>query len=725
MALSKETKPMGSEFSTKQSPADDPTLASPTPQSETKAPSEVQASDKKHEQSSPNMFGSKDYSPSPPQFGDKPHQIPKYEFHPQEDNFNPGGKFDPKKGKPVNPVVLKPSPTSVAGTKLMKGPFLTQSNTPAKDPPPPEAPANPPPMSPPSNDPPLKADTPPKDPPPRTDPLPKDPPPKLREGPFFDAEVVQEISNRLGDLQKRPDLLPELQKIEDSLGALSQKVPDNVEVNKALNTIRERLEEINTQDLPALEVVRGSVKHIENVMLEIQKQPSQDYTRILEKLGILLDKINAQASEKCKALERVQAAIEELNKRPQIDDTEALQGIAKSLDIIKNRPLPIDYSSEIKLLSNVVEKKMEEHMENSNIHFKDVTGRIEVMKSRSALKSDFDSLKNDVHNLLEILGKDDTTIATQLQGINEILNERPGLNINRNELFDRLKTIQHFILERPPVKQKEILDRLEFIQEKCETIDFSGVFTDLRRIEDKVEAENRRAIVSPNEMRQVIQGVHDNIDEVRKNPIMTSKPLVTKEHFDRTVGPMAVTLSDLAGDRDRGKAILDVVQNVHHGVVETIRKPAFNLKPITDLSRLIEANHKDDKKSYENIEAKLDGIVFDDESFGAQMKAMRGEFREALESDKDHREMSRLAMERKMDTLTKMAGGALIVSAVTAIGFFGWKLGKKLFGGKKTDEGESKQSTTQAVNKKKIEKRLHARSWNQGSDLLVGANWSN
>jgi hypothetical protein len=718
----KETELMASEFSTKQSPADNPALASPTPQSETMAPSEAQASDQKTELSSPKMFGSKDYSPRPQQFGDKLSQIPRYAFRHAEHNLNPGGKFGPKKGKPVKPVALEPSPTSVAGTKLMKGPFVTQSDTPAKDPPRPEVPANHPPKSPPP-----KADPPLKDPIPRTDSPPKDstpidpiPHPAQKPAGEEPTAQIQESSDSLEDVQKRPDLHPELQKVEDSLRALSSKLPDNAEVNKILNTIHERLEEIKTREKLAFEEFRGLVKYVENTMVEIKNQPSQEHAHILHNLDILLEKANSKAIEESKALERVQTGIEELNKRPQIDDTEALQDIAKSLDIIKNRPLPIDYSSEIKLLSNTVEKKMEEHMENSNTRFEDVTGEIEALKSRPALNNDFDSLRNDVFILLEMVSKEDTTIVAQLQDINKILNERPGLNINRDEIFDRLKTIQHFIQERPPVKQKEILDGLEFIQKKCESIDFAGVFTDLRRIEDKVEAENRRAIVSPNEMRQAIQGVHDNIDEVKKNPVMTSKPLVTQEHFDRTLGPMADTLSDLASDRDRGKAILDVVQNVHHGVVETIRRPAFNLKPITDLSRLIEANHNDDRKSYENIEAKLDGIVLDDESFGTQMKAMRGEFREALESDKVHRETSRLAMEKKMDTLTKMAEGALIVSAVTAIGFFGWSLGKKLFGGNKKDEEEREQSNAQAVNKKKIGKRLHARSWNQGSDLLVG-----
>ena len=72
-------------------------------------------------------------------------------------------------------------------------------------------------------------------------------------------------------------------------------------------------------------------------------------------------------------------------------------------------------------------------------------------------------------------------------------------------------------------------------------------------------------------------------------------------------------------------------------------------------------------------------------------------------------------LEKKLDVLTKIAGGALIVSVLTAGGVLLWKL----FG--KKDGGNEK---SQAVNKKKVGERLHARSWNDGgNEFCVRSIW--
>lgn len=677
------------------SSGDDPTQASPTQKQETDNPSEAKRSDTRDEQPPAKIFGSKQYAPLPPIFGDKPHQIPKHEFHPRVDNFNGRGKAGPKKGELGNPTILKPSPTSVTETNPSQSPATAQNSAPAKDPPPESVPPE---------------ENPSKEPPP------KEPPPQPAQKPEedFDAKLVQDVSQKVEELQSRPDLHPELQRIQESLEALSRKVLDNEDVTKVLNTILQRLEEVKSQEHPVLQEVKAAVKHIEGAMVEIQNQPSKEYTQVLQILDALLEKANSQANDEMETLEKVRAAVEELNKHPQIDEPEALRNIEKSLDVITNSFDPVNYAPELKALSKTLESKMEEHLQNSNTHFKDVKGRIEDVKN---LNSGFDDLRSDVRNLLEIIGKEDSTIVTQLQAIDKILNERPGLDINRDELFNRLKTIQISLDERPPLNQKEIQEQLYRIEKKCATIDFQGVFTDLTRVEGKVDTLILRPTVSPNEMRQVIQGVHDNIDEVKKNPIMNSKPLLTQEKFERTIGPLAVIISDLASERERGQAMLDVIQNVHHGIVENNRKPSFDPKPIIGLSRQIEANYHADQKNYETIKAKLDRIVLDDGSFGAQVKELRSEFKHALDSDKVQRKTSMAEMEKKISTLTKVGGGALIVSAITAIGFFGWKL----FGRKKK-EGGTKKSTNEVVNKK-IGKRLHARSWNDGSNLVVPANW--
>src|SRR5204863_7694559 len=122
-----------------------------------------------------------------------------------------------------------------------------------------------------------------------------------------------------------------------------------------------------------------------------------------------------------------------------------------------------------------------------------------------------------------------------------ILENRPGLNINRDEVFDRLKRIEQLIRDRPAVNQTGMFERFQKIQAKVDAIDLSGIFnhlnvisTDLKpvsnnvnRISDNVNhmstniqgLVNRPAGVSTNECREIIQGVYNNIDEFKHNPL--------------------------------------------------------------------------------------------------------------------------------------------------------------------------------------------------------------
>jgi len=67
-------------------------------------------------------------------------------------------------------------------------------------------------------------------------------------------------------------------------------------------------------------------------------------------------------------------------------------------------------------------------------------------------------------------------------------------------------------------------------------------------------------------MREIVQATL-NIDEIKKQPLLVGyKPLLTKEQFDRAICPLATAINDLAETCDKGKAILDVVQNIYNGV---------------------------------------------------------------------------------------------------------------------------------------------------------------
>jgi hypothetical protein len=159
------------------------------------------------------------------------------------------------------------------------------------------------------------------------------------------------------------------------------------------------------------------------------------------------------------------------------------------------------------------------------------------------------------------------------------------------------------------------------------------------------------------------------------------------------------------------------VRDIHHGIQESNRRPVLDIRPINGLSRQMEAYHNDDKKYHHVIEVKLNTIAVDDGNFGSQMREMRNDFKEAFEIDKLQREANNAQIE-KMDALTKIAGGALIISGIIALGTFGWEIVKTLI---KMGVGR-KANSHQVLNTTSVGKQLHARSWNhEGSS--VRAKW--
>jgi hypothetical protein len=484
------------------------------------------------------------------------------------------------------------------------------------------------------------------------------------------------------------------------------------EIKRAVDEVNEQIKAIAGQKYV-------SKDDIDELTQTIKKYDAGSMELRAEFLRLIQKKIDAATDMKLTddKLEMLKVDMRDLGKA--LDEAnEALDNIKQTEEELKARPI-----FDVELAHEILEV-------------------VHGLEKRPALNSDFKNLATDVFVLLEMVSKETTdtgNLAAHINGLEAILEKRPGLNINRDELFDRLKRIEQLIHDRPAVNQKEMSERFEKIQAKVDTMDFAGVFNDLNiisadvkavsnnvnRISDNVNhmsthvqtAVNRPAGVTLNECREIIQGVHDNIDEVKHNPVLSSnKPLVTQEHFDRTMGPVIVKINDLADTRERGQAILDVVQNVHHGIQESNRRPVFDVRPFNGLSKQLESYHNDGQQNYETIHARLDEIAQDDGSFGNQIKAMRNEFKEALKSNKADHESYQAGLQKKLDVLTGITGGALIVSVLTA----GGVLLRKLYG-KRKDRGNEK---SQAANKKKVVKRLHARSWDDGgNDVYVRSNW--
>jgi chromosome segregation ATPase len=544
---------------------------------------------------------------------------------------------------------------------------------------------------------------------------------QLAQRPVIDNKLMQDIHDKLGDVDKLPSFFPVFEKLTNAMETLNGQHDD---FRGTLQLIREHLEEIKNQDHPTMLELKGSIKHMEQVLGDMENRPSSEYNEVLQNLHSTLEKVTAGHEDDKARFEALQQSLDSLGKNPQGDDSAALIEIEKSLDILKNRPVGIDYTQAINDLAKGLEDKLQEHQNHANLHSEDVMARLEEIKARPALNSDFAQLKADVHTLTEAIPKSDNSgLIIQVQELDKLLNERPGLNINRDELFDRLKSIQTGVEAVHPVNEQAIFDMLHAISKKTETIDMPGVFNDLNQMSTEVHGIATKPVVSPNDMREMIQGLHNNIDEVKKAPLLNSnKPLLTQEHYDRSMGPLAVTIHDLGEHTERGKAILDVVQDVHHGVLESNRRPAFDVRPINGLSKQMESYHNDQSQKYDAIESKLDNLGVDDGTMGSQMNQMRNEFKTALEDDRSQRQAHEVQIKQKIDFLTKVAAGTAIASGVTLLGFLGWKLVKGLFG-KKKEADNKKAARAQAVNKAKVGKRLHPRAWRSGAVIYTQSEW--
>jgi hypothetical protein len=300
------------------------------------------------------------------------------------------------------------------------------------------------------------------------------------------------------------------------------------------------------------------------------------------------------------------------------------------------------------------------------------------------------------------------------------LHEQPSLNINRDDLFNTLNGIRTLLENAPQVNQKEITDKIQTIERKVDTIDTPGIFNDLNGITADVRGLVNRPTVSPNDLLKGLQGVHDNIDEIKRNPIIAAdKPLLTQDHFDTKMVPFVEANAQLVDSEqnrhDQQRAIFDAVQNVHHGLEEVKMRPIFDHKPVTGLAQQIQVYNSDQQRKINAISSKLDAIVVDDGSLGNQVKGMRQEVKEALASNRQIDDAKFQEMGKKLEVVTKVATGAAIASGLTLAVYFGWKAIKGLFGKKKEKAQKIKRSV---LDSRAVPSRLHARSWDVKNDMV-------
>jgi hypothetical protein len=175
--------------------------------------------------------------------------------------------------------------------------------------------------------------------------------------------------------------------------------------------------------------------------------------------------------------------------------------------------------------------------------------------------------------------------------------------------------------------------------------------------------------------------------------------------------PVAESVLDLTS-RPIDKSVLEVVQNIQSGVAQVIERPKFDVRPITSINRMIEANHKADNARYNALVAKIDGVHVDDGGMKTRLDEIEERVNEQLNGVTQKQDSVSKDVSNKLDMLTKITGGVAIAGGALTLGFLGYKLLKAITGGGNKEEGG--RSPARA----KVNKRIHARSWGGRNEPL-------
>lgn len=478
----------------------------------------------------------------------------------------------------------------------------------------------------------------------------------LKSRPVFNKPLLDETFKVACELKERPNLEPHIQKITERLDDMENRFVDRDKVHDSLNVIREKVVQLNDVTMP-VKSLQSTCQNMENAINTLaNKDPPEEYTKMLDGMDQILKKFNEREDDENSKLGNIANQLDEIAKHPQADHTETLGNIIKSLDDLKARP---------------------------------------------SLEADLATLKDDVNNIKGTVAKyDSKPLQEQVEILAKTINEKPGLNVDREELVGHLKSVQGLIKERPPVNQQDILDKLMDVQKQTDTMDFPTVMTDLDSISNDVKAIVNRPTLSGSDMRQMIQGVHDNLDEIKQNPVLTSnRPLLTQDYYDQKMNTLGVKLDKVDDTQERSKTILDVVQNVHQGVQDANRRPVYDARPLTGISKQIDDFQQNYQDDLEALKAKIDRIGVDDGDLEEKFAAMKQELKGVMV--KSQRGQQKLG--EAVGGLKKFVLAATILSAIPSLGILGYKIYEKFF--KKDKNGASNA-------KKRTRKQRHPRDWN-------------
>jgi hypothetical protein len=533
------------------------------------------------------------------------------------------------------------------------------------------------------------------------------------------TENLGHLNAMLDDAKVRLD--EEKAKLEEIQGSLEElKSRPQLDETSALNNIEKSLDTLTNRPridyAPALKSISQSLTQgLEDAKVNLD-----------EKLGEKVDDIKGHVDG---TLKETSAHLEEQYKEGSGDikthlDTElkdSTKDIKTHVDIKlkeSSEGIKTHFDTKIKDNSDELKNHFDGKVKETNTRLGQLDGQMDDIRGRPALNTDFTQLASAIQSLTEAVGEHDSgTVVGHLQDLAKTLREQPSLNINRDDLFNALHHVESMIEHTPSVNGQAILDRIQGVEEAVKAIDTPGLFHDIN------DLRSRPLGISKDDFTTGIQGVHNNIDGLKKNPVIAANaPLLTQDHFDSQMVPFIDGNTQLIESDQRQheqqRAIWDTVRNVHSGMEDLKMRPVVDHGPVLSMGKQLQVWQDASQRIQKGVSSKLDHILEDHASFGNQVKDMRQEVKQGLATNRQQDDAKLEVMSKKLDGVTKIATGAAIASGLTLAAYFGWKAIKGLFGKKKAKTEKTEKTKRQLDDSQNVPSRLHARSWDINPDAL-------
>jgi DNA repair exonuclease SbcCD ATPase subunit len=578
----------------------------------------------------------------------------------------------------------------------------------------------------------------------------------LEKRPTSDT-ALNEIQEKIKALTERPEKSKE---IEDTLAAIKKEVEDlrkeqEPKFQKVTDAVLQVKDGAGKGDAQPASNESERLKEIDDVLESVKSRADEEKAR-LDEIKAVLDQLNARPQiDNAESLKRIESTLSELKERPQADYTSTLDALAKQItqhanDMVVTKEKWAKDADEIKAIMGKVQSEINQAVKDGtadvkadlDTSLKDVKADLSDIKGRPGLNKDFTDIKTDIEELKKLVGKgDDKSVLVHLRVIEKMLAEKPGETITKDEIENRLEAVQKTVEQRPATSNHDdILKKIAEVEKKIDKIDFSPMSKNVDTIKSDLTTLINRPYVPQDHLSKFMDAVNTDLTYIKGRPIYRNdKPLLTQEYYDKSIEPLTKKIDAIQGEHEKTRATMDLVKNVHEGVTSFATRPAYDPAPVKklseqletfhksdhenikllhdkvdalntgdstqlqDLRQQLELYHKDEHEKFNTIHEKVEAISNQDSSVGAQVKGLRNELQDALLMEMEVRKIGAKKLGGAISTLTKLAGGAAILSGITAAGLFGLELFRAI---KRRRENSSQQQPQRNA------KRHHPRSWN-------------